>query len=132
MSGKMSGGKVIFILFVSDQERSKCFYRTVLGDEPVLDVAGMTEFELTASSVLGIMPEEGITKILGNENPSPKAGSGIPRCEVYLYVDDPDNYYDRVIEAGGHGISRAAVRSWGDCVSSCSDLDGHIVAFAKK
>jgi len=35
-----------FILFVKDQEKSTSFYKSVLDLEPVLNVPGMTEFEL--------------------------------------------------------------------------------------
>lgn len=36
-----------FILFVADQTRSTEFYRKLLDKEPVLEVPGMTEFELS-------------------------------------------------------------------------------------
>lgn len=53
-----------FILFVSDQERSRRFYETVLQMFPVLHVPGMTEFQLSDTYKLGLMPESGIAKIL--------------------------------------------------------------------
>ncbi len=36
----------MFILYVSDQQVSRDFYAAGLGLEPVLDVPGMTEFNL--------------------------------------------------------------------------------------
>ncbi|WP_059171674.1 VOC family protein [Bacillus sp. FJAT-27445] len=123
---------IIFILYVSDQERAKSFYRNLLGKEPILDVPGMTEFELSSKVILGIMPENGIVKILEGNIPHPETARGVPRSEIYLYVDSPDEYYSNLVHAGGSGISKASVRSWGDIVSYGMDLDGHILAFAKK
>jgi Glyoxalase/Bleomycin resistance protein/Dioxygenase superfamily len=44
-----------FILYVADQARARDFYRHVLAAEPVLDVPGMTEFDL-GGATLGLMP----------------------------------------------------------------------------
>ena len=43
--------------------------------------------------VLGIMTEEGIMRVLDNKIPNPQIASGIPRSEIYLFVDDPNKYY---------------------------------------
>ncbi|WP_459195379.1 VOC family protein [Wukongibacter baidiensis] len=122
----------MFILYVRDQEKSKYFYKELLGFEPFLDVPGMIEFKLSRNVILGIMPEDGIVKVLEEKIPHPHGANGIPRSEIYIYVDSPENYYDKLIEAGGEGISKAATRPWGDYVSHGSDLDGHIIGFAKK
>ncbi len=123
--------KVIFIIYVADQQKSKDFYQHILQQTPVLDVPGMTEFAINEHTKLGIMPEEGIAKILGKEIPHPSSGNGIPRSEIYLYVDNPLQYYLRVVESGGKSISPLQIRDWGDEVAYCADLDGHIIAFAK-
>lgn len=122
----------IFILYVESQERSKIFYKAVLGKEPRLDVPGMTEFMLTDHAVLGLMPETGIARILAEHTPHPSTGNGIPRNEVYLYVNDPENYYNRALKAGGKAISEFQERNWGDSVAYCADPDGHILAFSRK
>ena len=123
--------KSLFIIYVQDQSRSRAFYETILGAKPVLDVPGMTEFALTSSSSLGIMPEEGIARILGDETPHPQTGNGIPRCELYLFVSDPSEHYDSLQEAGGKTISPAQPRPWGDLTAYGADPDGHVVAFAR-
>jgi len=92
----------------------------------------MTEFHLANNVVLGLMPEEGIVRILDNKIPNPKEANGVPRSEIYLFVDEPDKYYIRAVEAGGTGISKTELRNWGDHAAYCSDIDGHILAFAKK
>jgi predicted enzyme related to lactoylglutathione lyase len=123
---------LMIIFYVKNQRKSKAFYKTLLGYEPTLDVEGMTEFHLVNNVILGLMPEEGIMKILENKIRHPKDANGIPRSEIYIIVDDPDEYYHRAIEAGGTGISKTKLRNWGDYVAYCSDVDGHILAFAKK
>ena len=123
---------VEFILYVAHQESSKAFYQLVLNKQPVLDVPGMTEFMLADNCKLGLMPESGIAKILNGKTPDPGSGSGIPRCELYLYTEDISGFYERLISAGGKEISPIEARSWGDKVGYFSDPDGHIIAIVEK
>lgn len=123
---------IMFILYVKDQEESKVFYENLFGYKPTLNVPGMTEFSLANNVVLGLMPEDGIVRILKNKIHNPKEANGIARSEIYLYVDAPDEYYSKAINAGGTGISKTELRNWGDHVAYCYDIDGHILAFAKK
>lgn len=121
-----------FILYVADQKRSKEFYEQVLEISPSLHVPGMTEFNLSNSVKLGLMPEKGIEKILSNKVPNPSSGSGIPRCELYLKVQSAEAYLQRAVSLGGKQISAMENRDWGDRVGYASDLDGHILAFAEQ
>jgi uncharacterized glyoxalase superfamily protein PhnB len=121
----------IFIIYVANQAKSKSFYQEVLQKEAVLDVPGMTEFEINEHSKLGIMPENGIAKILGENIVHPSNGNGIPRCEIYLYVNSPEEYYERAICCGAKPICETLARDWGDKVAYCSDFDGNILAFAQ-
>jgi uncharacterized glyoxalase superfamily protein PhnB len=123
---------ILFILYVKNQQESCEFYKKLLTLEPVLNVPGMTEFQLSDDTKLGLMPESGIAKILGDSVPHPSSGSGIPRCELYLTVDAPRNYYERALSLGGRPVSGLQLRNWGDEAAYCADLDGHIIAFAKK
>lgn len=120
-----------FILYVADQKRSKLFYRFVLDLKPSLDVEGMTEFMLGQNCKLGLMPENGIAKILKDKTPHPASGNGIPRCEIYLRTDNVESYFSRAVAAGGKIISEFSLRDWGDSVAYISDPDGHIIAFAE-
>lgn len=120
-----------FILYVENQEESTRFYRSVLDSEPVLEVAGMTEFQLNESSVLGLMPETGIKKLLGPALPDPKDARGMPRAEIYLVVSNAKACYDRALANGAKSLSELAMRDWGQQVAYCLDLDGHVLAFAE-
>ena len=121
----------MIILFVSDQASSTAFYEKVLGRKPVLEVPGMTEFILSGEFKLGLMPEKSIAKIITPQAEHPKKGNGIPRCELYLPVGDPDQAGREAVLAGGRILSPAADRDWGDRVAYCQDPDGHIIAFAR-
>lgn len=124
--------EVEFIIYVKDQEMSREFYEWLLNIKPVLNVPGMTEFKLSENVKLGLMPENGISKIIMDKLPHPNSGNGIPRCELYLKVNNPVEYIARGIECGGREISEFQDRDWGDSVGYISDLDGHIIAFAEK
>jgi len=121
---------VQFIIYVSDQLKSKDFYSKVLNLVPSLDVPGMTEFTLEDNCKLGIMPEKGIAKILGDKTPHPSKANGIPRCEIYLHVSSVEEYYLRALKEGAKEVSSPKQRDWGDTVGYVADPDGHIVAFA--
>jgi len=123
--------KAHLILFVKDQERSMRFYSGVLGQEPGLHVPGMTEFELNEGCVLGLMPEKGIRRILGDGLPDPGSASGVPRAELYLRVEDPGAFHRRALEMGAREISALEARNWGDIAAYSLDPDGHLIAFAK-
>jgi catechol 2,3-dioxygenase-like lactoylglutathione lyase family enzyme len=129
----------MFILYVRDQQRSREFYRAVLEAEPILDVPGMTEFQLTDTAVLGLMPEAGIARIicpapvgsaLAPGLPHPGGGDGVPRCELYIPSPDPAAALARLVGQGGVSVSEATLRDWGDVVAYGADLDAHVLAFA--
>ena len=124
--------KAHFILYVKDQARSTAFYSQVLGCVPALNVPGMSEFHLAENCVLGLMPESGIKRLLGEALPDPAQAGGVPRAELYLYVDGPGNYHKRAMEAGARELSALARRDWGDRAAYSLDPDGHVLAFAEK
>lgn len=120
-----------FILYVRDQERSTAFYSSVLDAEPTLNVPGMTEFELPGNSVLGLMPESGIQRLLGDRLPDPAGAAGIPRSELYLVVRGAEDYLDRALDNGAKELAPVEGRDWGHEVGYCLDPDGHVLAFAE-
>jgi catechol 2,3-dioxygenase-like lactoylglutathione lyase family enzyme len=123
---------LIFILFVKDQRRSRDFYAAVIGSSPALDVPGMTEFQLLPAVRLGLMPEQGIAKLLSPVCPHPEKAQGVPRCEIYLRVADPDVWLLRAIEAGAKPVRNLELMDWHEHVAYVADPDGHVIAFAKR
>ena len=123
---------VEFILYVANQNRSKLFYEHILQRSPTLDVPGMTEFELSETCKLGLMPESGIARILGDALPHPASGNGIPRCELYLFTENAGEVCERAIQHGAKMISAVQPRDWGHTVGYVADPDGHVLAFAER
>ena len=120
------------ILYVNNQEESSKFYQKILRSAPDLNVPGMTEFIISDYCKLGLMPNKGIETILTDKMPHPDSGNGIPRCELYFYVDNIESEYDNALKSGARLISPITDRDWGDKVCYFSDPDGHIIAFAVK
>ncbi|HRB30535.1 MAG TPA: hypothetical protein PK872_03390 [Ferruginibacter sp.] len=120
------------ILYVNDQQASAVFYTKLFRQDPDLNVPGITEFQLSANCKLGLMPNKGIAKILSDKTPHPDQGNGIPRCELYFYVEDIQLEFDNATKIGAKLISPIEYRNWGDKVCYFTDIDGHIIAFAEK
>ena len=120
-----------FVLYVADPPASAAFYGQVLGARPRLDVPGMTEFDLPGGAVLGLMPEAGIRRLLGDALPG-LAEQGVPRCELYLVVDDPGAFHARALAAGARELSPLAQRDWGHAAAYSLDPDGYVLAFARE
>lgn len=121
-----------FIVYVNDQAKSSAFYQKIFRNKPILDVPGMTEFQLGKNVKFGIMPNDGISRIITPTLTHPKEGNGIPRCEIYLIVADVNFEYQNALNHGAKLISEPSLRNWGDVVCYFSDLDGHVIAFAQK
>ena len=120
------------ILYVNDQQASTDFYSKLFRKNPDLNVSGMTEFIFTENCKLGLMPNNGIAKILSDKTPHPELGNGIPRCELYFYVENIELEFENAMKIGANLISDITERDWGDRVCYFSDFDGHIIAFAQK
>jgi catechol 2,3-dioxygenase-like lactoylglutathione lyase family enzyme len=120
-----------FILYVRDARASVAFYSAVLAIAPRLDVPGMAEFELTSGAVLGLMPEAGIVRLLGQGLPAPEAARGVPRAELYLLVDEPAACHARALAAGAKELSALEPRAWGHDAAYSLDPDAHVLAFAR-
>ena len=120
------------IFYVADQRMSKQFYQFVLNAKPILDVPGMTEFLLSKDCKLGLMPETGIAKILGDKVPHPSTGNGIPRYELYLYTTGTADYYQRLVIAGAKEISLSK-KGLGEIVPVISVIEtAYVIAVAEK
>lgn len=120
------------ILYVNDQQASADFYTNLFRQNPDLNVPGMTEFKLAGNYKLGLMPNNGIAKILSDKTPHPEQGNGIPRCELYFYVENIEFEFDNATKIGAKLISEIKDQEWGDKVCYFADIDGHIIAFAEK
>lgn len=118
------------ILYVADQKRSCDFYQEILNQNPRLDVPGMTEFMLSSKHILGLMPESGIKRLLGEKIKNPALGNGVPRAELYIRTENPENMLETALRLGAKELSPILERSWGGRAGYVLDFDGHVLAFA--
>lgn len=120
------------ILYVKDQQKSTHFYEQLFRKSADLNVPGMTEFILNDFCKLGLMPNDGIAKIITPILPHPSSGNGIPRCELYFIVENLKVEYQNIKNLGIKIISKIEERNWGDTAFYFVDLDNHVIAFAEK
>lgn len=120
------------LLYVANQARSREFYSALFTLTPVLDVESISEFIINDTMKIGILDERWIGELIGDSMPKPASGSGIPRVELYLFVENPTEMYDKAISLGATAVSPVSMRNWGQYVGYVADLDGHILAFAKQ
>ena len=118
------------ILYVADQNKSTVFYNQVLQMNPQLHVPGMTEYKLSETHILGLMPEKGIKKLLAEKLPDPSQANGVPRAELYFRVDMPESFLRRAVDLGATELSPYQERDWGDRAGYVLDFDGHVLGFA--
>lgn len=118
-----------FILYVFDQQISTRFYIETLGIQPRLNVPGMTEFDLSDGAVLGLMPYESISRLIGRQINSETEAA--PKAEIYLIVDDPHSFHRRALAAGAAELSPMQARDWGHEAAYSIDIDGNVIAFAR-
>ncbi len=123
--------RAFIIFFVESQEKATQFYKQVFNQEPTMNVPGMTEFTLEDGTLIGLMPDQNIKGILGEDLPDPALGTGTPRTEIYLMVEDPELLYKRSLEAGATSIQGLKPMPWGQDVAYSLDPDGHLIAFAR-
>lgn len=121
-----------FIFYVADQRKSAVFYSSILELKPQLDVPGMTEFDLGGDTILGLMPEAGIKKLLGDKINDPAEARGFPRAELYLVMHDAAGAMARALENGAKLLSPLQKWDRGHRAGYVEDPDGHILAFAEK
>ena len=123
--------EVYFILYVRDQEASTAFYSAALGMDPKVHVPGITEYQVADRTLLAVMPEAGIKRLLGDSINDPALARQAPRAEVYLVVDDPAGWHARALEAGATELRPLTQADWGHDVAYSLDPDGHVLAFAR-
>jgi len=120
------------IIFVADLTSCRDFYMSLFQIEPVTDVPGMVEFELAPNVKLGLMPLEGISRIVGLDTIKPHLKDIPPRSELYLMVDDLNEMFSRALSCGASLLSPVKERNWGHSVGYVADIEGNILAFAKQ
>jgi len=69
-------------------------------------------------------------RVITGPMPHPSSGGGVPRCELYLSVDDLETACSRAQVAGAQVVDAAVDRDRGHRVAYFADHDGHAIALA--
>lgn len=116
------------ILFVQDLKETRDLFEQLFECQPVLDVPGMTEFNIMGSSI-GIMPKTGIYRILNLPHNHSFSSSDIT-AELYFRVNEPEVFIEKGLKLGLELMSELQLRNWGEKVGYLKDQNGIILAFA--
>jgi len=127
---KISNIETIF--FVAGLTSCRDFYKSLFQIEPLTDEPGMVEFELAPNAKLGLMPIDGISRIVGVDTIKSYLKDIPPRSELYLMVENLDEIYSRAMSIGAIPLSPIQNRNWGHRVGYVADIEGNILAFAKQ
>jgi predicted enzyme related to lactoylglutathione lyase len=123
--------KTHFILYVENQSISIEFYSKLLNQLPILNVPGMTEFNLSENTILGLMSSSGIKKLLDNKIDIYSSSDKAAKAELYIVVDNIQDYYDRALSLKTIVLSEIKERDWGQKVAYFLDPDNYVIAFAE-
>lgn len=124
--------KTYFIFYVDDFDKTKMFYQLLFNLTPIIDEAGMCEYELPDGSTLGIMPSASLAKLFGDKFVEQKDRKALPNVELYFLMENALEFHKRALQLGATEIREFAEMDWGDKVAYSLNHDGHILAFAER
>lgn len=116
-------------LMVRDVEESRSFYEETLGLEPTSVAPERVKFDTGPSTlVLEEDFDEAILAEFGLEPPSDSRGDGII---VVLKVDDVDDVYESVRDAGANVLIEPRTVDWGRRLFLLEDPDGYVLEVSR-
>lgn len=113
-----------FVLFVSDIERSKQFYRDLLGLEIGMDIGINVGF----TNGLGLWQKDFALNVIHGKKTFPVKGNDI---EVYFETGSIDKVWEAVCSQGVEIIHEPREQPWGQKVFRVYDPDRFIVEFGE-
>jgi lactoylglutathione lyase len=111
-------------LFIEDLERSKAFYRDVLGFNVEFEdstSAGM----VVGNEMILLVTVDSAREMLTGETPGTPAGHD-PTAQFNLFVDDVDAWYKRLSAVGVEFFIAPMDRDWGRRTAHLKDPDGFV------
>ncbi len=127
----MISGKIHFLLKVDDLNKSKIFYELLFASKPVVDEVNIVEFEINSGAILGLISDELLSNLFGNDLPERYSSKSSGISEVYLELTNADKYFEKSKQLGCIELSPFKERNWGHKVGYVLNHDGHIIAFAE-
>ncbi|MDH6120686.1 VOC family protein [Kitasatospora sp. GAS204B] len=116
-------------LFVEDLERSREFYRTVCGLDPMYEDADSAAFKFD-NTIINLLKTTAADEVVA---PSPVAAAGLgARCLYTISVDDTDEAVARLAELGVPVLGGPIDRPWGLRTAAFADPDGNVWEVAQE
>lgn len=118
-------------LIVEDIKRSADFYTNAFKFEikdtspPINDESQHAEFSYKDQVIM--LGKQGA---FGGSSKTPKNAGIEPGFNLYLYVENVDDFFKHAVASGATPIMEPNDVFWGDRMCSVKDLDGHHWAFA--
>ena len=107
------------LIAVRDMERSKAFYRDLLGMEVTADFGA----NVTLDNVLALQTVESWREFIGGRETGFHSNSG----ELYFETDDLDGFLRRLEDFAVEYVHPPLTHGWGQRAVRFYDPDGHIV-----
>ena len=114
------------VLLVNDIEKSKHFYKNILGQKIIMDFGRNVSFE----GGLSIWEKDYALNLIFQEKTDEIAVGG-NNFEIYFETEDLDNLLDRLLNEKVEVIHSVMEHSWGQRGFRVRDPDGHIVEFSE-
>ena len=114
------------VILVKDIEKSKHFYKTVLGQKIINDFGRNVVFE----GGLSIWQRDYALNLIFQEKRAENAVGG-NNFEIYFETEGLDDLYDRLVNEKVEVIHSVMEHSWGQRGFRVRDPDGHIVEFSE-
>ena len=114
------------VILVEDIEKSKRFYKTVLGQNVINDFGRNIVFE----GGLSIWQRDYALNLIFQEKRTEIAVGG-NNFEIYFETENLDDLYDRLVKEKVEVIHSVMEHSWGQRGFRVYDPDGHIVEFSE-
>lgn len=118
------------MLFVEDVERSKAFYRDVLGLTPAHEDDTSVGMILGDDMVL-LVSVESARRMPPSVSPATSGGHA-PKGMSCLFVDDVDAWYERLSASGVEFFAAPTDQPWGRRTAFLRDPDGWIWELSKE
>jgi catechol 2,3-dioxygenase-like lactoylglutathione lyase family enzyme len=116
------------VLVVTDVERSVRFWRDVVGAEHQHTSGDYAQFRV-GEVRLGLFGATAMAETLGRPVAVPAPGAA--GFEVGFLVDDVDEAYRELVEAGAQPVTEPADRPWGQRTAYVADPDGYLIELVR-
>jgi|SRR5947209_2783078 len=120
----------VVVLFVSDLDRSKTFYRDTLGFEVTFEDEAGVYFELEGAALM-LLTHDGARDLLTTEAVASPRPAGTT-SQLVAFVEDVDQVHRELVDQGVEFVREPVDREWGMRTAHFKDPEGNIWELAQQ